>query len=301
MKARVNTNRIFGNVLLYLAAILLVIFILGPLLWVLSASFQLETALFKRPPEWIPENPTIANYRYVFTGEVPQAYEERGLLRSPITQEALFLPQSIGNSFLVAIGVTSANLVLGTLAAYTFAREQFKGHGASYLFILGSRLLPAVVVAVPVYQVVQFLDMLDTKRSLLLLHGAFTLPFTIWVLTLYFQKMPRELEEAALIDGCTRFGALRRVVIPIAAPGLAAVGAFSFLFSYSEFVFALFTTQTMNAKTVPVLTSAIANNPDASYTLIAVGVMLSILPPLALAFIFQRFITSGLVASFGRS
>jgi multiple sugar transport system permease protein len=286
--------------LLYLAALLLFVFVVGPFLWVISASFQLETALFQRPPEWIPSEPTVANYRYIFTGVVPAAYEERGLLRSPITREARLLLPGIGNSFIIALSVTVANLALGTIAAYTFAREKFKGRNASYFFILGSRLLPPVAVAVPIYQVVQILDILDTKRALILLHGAFTLPFTIWVLTLYFQRLPHEIEEAAMIDGCTRFGALRRVVLPMAAPGLAAVGAFSFLFSYSEFVFALFTTQTMNAKTVPVLISAVANNPDASYTLIAVGVILSIFPPLALALIFRRFITSGLVTLLGK-
>jgi multiple sugar transport system permease protein len=139
------------------------------------------------------ENPTAANYRYVFTGEIPSAYG-RGLLRSPI-RGGLFLPQSIGTRFLVAVGVTIVNLVLGTLAAYTFARETFKGRSASYLFILGSRLLPPVAVAIPIYQVVQALNILDTKRALLLLHGAFTLPLTIWVLTLYFQKLPREPER----------------------------------------------------------------------------------------------------------
>lgn len=301
MRSQRGSGNLLERVLLYLAALLLIIFVIGPFLWVVSASFQLETALFKRPPEWIPASPTVANYRYVFTGEVPAAYEERGLLRSPITKEALFLPQSIGNSFVVAILVTIFNLVLGALAAYTFARENFRGRGASYIFILGSRLLPPVALAVPIYQVVQTLNILDTKTALILLHVAFTLPFTTWVLTLYFQKMPRELEESALIDGCTRFGVLWRIVLPLAAPGLAAVGAFAFLFSYSEFVFALFTTQTMNAKTVPVLISAVANNPDASYTLIAVGVILSIFPPLALALIFRHFITSGLVSSLGRS
>ena len=102
------------------------------------------------------------------------------------------------------------------------------------------------------------------------------------------------------MDGATRFGLLRHIVLPLAAPGLTAVGAFAFLFSYSEFLFALFTTQSINAKTVPVLIAAVANNPDTSYTLISVGVILSIIPPLIVALIFRRFITSGLAASFSR-
>ena len=161
----------------------------------------------------------------------------------------------------MAISVTGINLIFGTLAAYTFAREKFPGRDATFLFILGSRLLPSVAVAIPIYMIVNLVDMLDTKRALVVLHTAFTQPFTVGVLTLYFRKLPHEIEDAALIDGCTRFGVLRHVALPLAAPGLAAVGAFAFLFSYSEFVYSLFTTQSINAKTVSVITSSIATNP----------------------------------------
>jgi multiple sugar transport system permease protein len=286
--------------LLCAAGLVLALAILLPFLWAFSASLQTESALFERPPHWIPDPPTTENYNYVFTGEVPQAYEARGLLRSPVTQEARTLPDGLRNSFVVAFFVVLINLVLGTLAAYTFARERFRGGQTAFLFILGSRLLPAVAVAIPIYMILRELDLLDTKLALALVHSAFTLPFTIWVLTLYFQSLPREMEEAARVDGASRFGALRYVVLPLAAPGLAAVGAFAFLFSYSEFMFALLTTSTTNAKTVPVMISAISVNPDASYTLIAVGIVLSIAAPMALAIVFRRYITSGLVASLTR-
>jgi multiple sugar transport system permease protein len=288
------------KVLLVGAGLVLALMILVPFLWALSASLQTESALFERPPHWIPDPATTENYNYVFTGEVPQAYEVRGLLRSPVTQEARTLPEGLRNSFVVAFFVVLLNLVLGALAAHTFARERFRGSQTAFVFILGSRLLPAVAVAIPIYMILRELGLLDTKLALVLVHSAFTLPFTIWVLTLYFQSLPREMEEAARVDGATRFETLRYVVLPLAAPGLAAVGAFAFLFSYSEFMFALLTTSTTNAKTVPVMISAISVNPDASYTLIAVGIVLSIAAPMALALVFRRYITSGLVASLTR-
>jgi multiple sugar transport system permease protein len=288
------------KVLLVGAGLVLALMILVPFLWALSASLQNESALFERPPHWIPDPATTENYNYVFTGEVPQAYEARGLLRSPVTQEARTLPDGLRNSFVVAFFVVLLNLVLGALAAHTFARERFRGSQTAFVFILGSRLLPAVAVAIPIYMILRELDLLDTKLALVLVHSAFTLPFTIWVLTLYFQSLPREMEEAARVDGATRFETLRYVVLPLAAPGLAAVGAFAFLFSYSEFMFALLTTSTTNAKTVPVMISAISVNPDASYTLIAVGIILSVAAPMALALVFRRYITSGLVASLTR-
>jgi multiple sugar transport system permease protein len=286
--------------LLVAAGLVLAVAILLPFLWAVSASLQTESELFERPPHWLPQPATTENYKYVFTGDVPQAYEVRGLLRSPVTQEARTLPEGLRNSFIVAFFVVLINLVLGAMAAYTFARERFRGSQAAFVFILGSRLLPAVAVAIPIYMILRELGLLDTKLALVLVHSAFTLPFTIWVLTLYFQSLPREMEEAARVDGATRFAALRYVVLPLAAPGLAAVGAFAFLFSYSEFMFALLTTSTTNAKTVPVMISAISVNPDASYTLIAVGIILSVAAPMALALVFRRYITSGLVASLTR-
>ncbi len=294
---RVDSRR---GAILYLCAILLAFYILAPFLWSLIASIELETELFIKPTHFIPQQPTFANYLYVFTGQIPAEYAERGLLRSPITQEARFIPQGLANSFTVALSVTVINLIFGTLAAYTFARERFRGKTAAYFFVLGSRLLPAVAVAIPIYIIMKNLNLLDTKLGLVLMHSAFTLPFSIWVLTLYFQSLPSEIEDAALIDGCDRFGVLKNIVVPIAAPGLAAIGAFAFLFSYNEFLFALFTTQSLNSKTIPVMISAIGSNPDASYTLIAVGITLSIIAPIALALVFRRYIVSGLVTSFGR-
>ncbi len=280
-----------------LAGALLAVVILLPFLWALSASLQTESALFERPPSWVPTPATTGNYNYVFTGQIPQEYQQRGLLRSPVTQEARLLPWGLQKSLLIAVGVLAINLGLGTLAAYTFAREKFRGSKPALMFVLGSRLLVPMAVAIPIYIILRTLGLLDTKLALVLVHSAFTLPFTIWVLSLYFASLPKELEEAALVDGCTRFEALRHVVLPLAAPGLAAIGVFSFLFSYNEFLFALLTTSSIESKTIPVMISAISVNPDASYTLISVGIILSIFAPLVVALVFRRHIISGLVSS----
>ncbi len=282
---------------LYVLAVILAAVIVGPFLWPVSASLQHEGALFSQPPPFMPDPVSLANYDYVFTGKVPQEYETGGLLRSRITQEARVIPAGLLNSFLVSLGVVALNLVVGTLAAYTFARERFRGHTSSFVFILGSRLLPAIAVAIPIFMILRQVGLLDTKLGLVLIHAAFTLPFTIWVLTLFFRSLPTDMEEAALVDGCGRLGALRYVAIPLALPGLAAVGAFSFLFSYNEFLFALLTTASPKAKTIPVVIASIAGNPDSSFTLIATGIVLAIVAPMALALAFRRYIVSGLVAS----
>ncbi len=293
----VLTRKRVTGFLVNLAALLVLIYIVGPFLWVAIASFQGENELLRKPPSFIPQNPTLDNYNYVFTGKIPTAYEVKGQLRSRISQEARLIAPALKNSFIVALVVTVVNLSLGSLAAYTFARLRFRGKNLSYNFILGSRLVPAMAVAIPYYVIVQTLGLLDTYWSMVLVYMALTLPFTIWFLSLYITNIPQEMEEAALIDGCTRFGALTRVVAPMAVPGLVAAAAFSFMSSYNEFLFARFLTQSIKSQTGPVIIASVAGNPDASYSLISVCVTLALIPPLILALALRRWLTEGLSAS----
>jgi multiple sugar transport system permease protein len=293
-------RRRIATVFYAVAGVILALVILIPFLFAVSASLQTESELIRRPPPIVAPHPTIDNYDYVFTGAVPSAYASKELLRGTVTKDVRQIPKGLRNSFIVAAGTVLINLLFATLAAYTFARERFRGRQAAFVFLLGSRLLPSVAVAVPIYVALRNLGLLDSKLGLVLIYSAFTLPFSIWVLTLYFQSLPVEIEEAARVDGCTRLETLRHVVLPLAAPGLAAIAAFSFLFSYSEFLFALFTTETAHAKTIPVIIASVSVNPDASYTLIAVGIVLSMIAPIGFALVFRRYITSGLVASLTR-
>ena len=146
----------------------------------------------------------------------------------------------------------------------------------------------------------QRLELLDTYRALILVYLAFTFPFTIYFLSVYFRYLPAEVEEAALLDGCTRFSTLLRVVVPCAVPGLVAAAAFAFMTPYNEFLFALLLTQTIAAQTMPVLLAAVATNPAVSHALLASCVILAIIPPALLAVVLRRYLTSGLVASVAR-
>ncbi|MDR7522596.1 MAG: carbohydrate ABC transporter permease [Armatimonadota bacterium] len=297
MKA--NSPRLPMRVGLLLAGLAIAIFVLGPIVWFLDSSFQYDWELFTVPPRFIPTQPTLDNYRYIITRVPPPSYAG-GVMGRRASGEALSIIPALQNSFIVATSVMVLNLLFSTLAAYTYARLRFRGRDLTYGFILTSRLIPAISVAIPLFVLIQRLGLLDTKASLVLVYVSFTLPFTMWFLMKYFAYLPPEVEEAALIDGCTRFGALGRVVVPMAAPGLAAAAAFAFMGAYSEFLYALFLTRTMTSKTAPVVLVATAINHDVSFALSFAALVLSIIPPVLFALVFRSFITRGFVGALGR-
>jgi multiple sugar transport system permease protein len=281
------------------AGLLLLAFLLGPVLWMVDSSFQLDWELFTVPPHFIPKQPTLDNYRYILTRVAPPSYTGE-ITGRRASGEALSLIPALKNSFLVSATVMAVNLIFSTLAAYTYARLRFRGRDLTYGFILTSRLLPAIAIAIPVFVLIDRLGLLDTKLALILVYVALTLPFTLWFLMKYFGFFPPELEEAAMLDGCSRFGALTRIVVPIAAPGLAAAAAFAFMGSYSEFLFGLFLTRTMASKTAPVVLVATAINHDVSLALSFAALVLSIIPPVLFALVFRSYITRGFAGVLAR-
>jgi multiple sugar transport system permease protein len=289
-----NTYKIIKSIFLNLLVILLVIYIAGPFLWVMSASFQGENELLKKPASFIPENATTDNYRYVFTGQVPTAYEVTGQLRSRISQEARLIAPALKNSFIIALSVLLINLLFATPAAYAFARLRWKYRTGIYNFILGSRLMPAMAIAIPYYVIIQSLKLMNTHLSLILVHSALTIPFSIWFLTMYITNIPREMEEAGLVDGCNYFQVLQKIVVPMIMPGLVAASAFAFMTSYNEFLFARFLTTSIVSQTGPVIISSISGNPDVSYSLISVCLTLAMIPPILLAITMRKWLTEGL-------
>lgn len=291
---RMKPRALINSIVLNLLVLLLIVYIAGPFLWVMSASFQGENELLSKPPSFIPKNPTTDNYRYVFTGQVPTAYAVTGQLRSRISQEARLIAPALANSFIIAVCVLLINVLFATPAAYAFARLRWRFKGGIYNFILGSRLMPAMAVAIPYYIIIQSLKVMNTRLSLMLVYSALTIPFSIWFLTLYITNIPREMEDAGLVDGCNYFQVLTKVVVPMIVPGLVAASAFAFMTSYNEFLFARFLTTSIASQTGPVIIASIAGNPDASYSLISVCLTLGMIPPVILAITMRKWLTQGL-------
>ena len=154
--------------------------------------------------------------------------------------------------------------------------------------------MPAMAIAIPYYVIIQSLKLMNTQLSLILVHSALTIPFSIWFLTLYITNIPRDIEEAGLVDGCNYLQVLRNIVVPMIMPGLIAASAFAFMTSYNEFLFARFLTTSIASQTGPVIISSISGNPDASYSLISVCLTLAMIPPIILAITMRKWLTEGL-------
>jgi ABC-type glycerol-3-phosphate transport system permease component len=284
------------RVVIYGGAALLAFFWFAPFVLVAIGSVIQEVNLLSFPPDWFAGPPTLAAYDYIFTGDVPASFEQRGALRSMVSNEVRDVPRAVLNSFVVAGAVMLVNLVFGSLAAYAFARVRFPGKRAAFNFVLMSRLVPSVALAVPYYVIVQQLGWLNTYRSLIAIHSVLTLPFTTLILTLYFRGLPPEIDEAAQVEGASPWRVLKDITLPLALPSLVGAGLFAFMLSYSEFLFGLFLTTTRERRTLPVLLGSLSANTDVTWSMLMASITLGLIPTLLLAFPVWRLMVRGLTA-----
>jgi multiple sugar transport system permease protein len=231
------------------------------------------------PPEWFPVNPTLKHYRAAF-------------IERPFLQYAL-------NSLIIAVSTTLISVVLGTLAGYALARFQYPGrwrHQISF-WILSTRMMPPIVTIIPLYLAFNYLNLLNTKLAVVIAYTAFNLPFATWMMKSYFQDLPVELEEAAMVDGDTRWGAFRRVALPLARPGLAATAIFCLIISWNEFLLALILTLTERSQTLPIGIAGRVTQFHTYWGEISATGFTACIPIMIFAFIVQKHLVRGL--SFG--
>ena len=200
-----------------------------PIAWAILMSFKTRVDALSMPPKWL-FTPTVENYKAVWG-------------------DGRFLGYTV-NSLIIALVSTSVGILLGVPAAYVLARQRFKGQKTLLLAILATRMVPPVAFVIPFFIIFTRLRLNDTHFAVMVLHLTIILGYVIWMMRSYFMDIPREIEEAALVDGCSVWQTFTRVVLPISAPGLATSAIFSFIFSWNEFLYAMVLT-TINAKTVP--------------------------------------------------
>jgi ABC-type glycerol-3-phosphate transport system permease component len=239
--------------------------------------------------------PTLAYYKYIFLGIVPQVYEERAAMRGMITQEARQIPNSMLNSAIIALSVMGVNILCGSMAAYAFARVRFRGKSATFLGIVMCRLLPAAALAVPFYLIVQAMGLLDTKVAIIMVHSLLTLPFTVLILSVFFRRIPVDIEEAATVDGASRIQVFAKITLPLSAASMVATGLFAFMLSYSEFLYSLILSGTERTRTLSVAMAALSTNTDVAWGMLMAGVFITLIPSLVLAIVVWKFVVEGII------
>jgi multiple sugar transport system permease protein len=260
------------RLLVHALVVVLVALVLAPFLWLLRMSFQTNAQIFAFPPRlWFA--PTLSNYAALWHGDFPHSFE---------------------NSTVVSVVSTVVAMVVGVPAAYALARMRARSDMLS-LWIIASRLAPPTAFAIPYFLLYRDLHLLDTRTGLIAIYLTFNLSLVIWLMRPFFETTPRALEEAAWIDGASHWQALLRVVLPTAAPGLAATAILCFIFSWNDFFFALILTRSQ-AMTAPVAVVNFMNYAGWEWGRIAAGGTLVMLPVLVFSLLVRRFLISGLTA-----
>ena len=296
-----KSPRLGRRALLFAASLLFSFYVLAPVAWLVSSSFQSEAEITSVPPHWLPHQPTAENFAAIFKAkETVVTYENR---RQGDSATGGFIPSTaknllpgMWNSLIVALAVVVLNLLVSVPAAYALAKIRFIGRTSSIYFMLTSRVIPDIALVVPFFLFVQKLGLLDNLLSLVITYLAITVPFSIFILTGYFESLPDELDKAARVDGCSRFQTMTLVFLPLALPSLVAVVLFTFLTSWNEFLLALMFTQTPASQTMPIVVASFTSDFTISFSFINAAGVLAIVPPVIIAILFERYIVSGLTA-----
>jgi multiple sugar transport system permease protein len=259
--------------LTYVGLAAALVFFLAPFVWIVTTSLKGNEDFFAFPPVWIPSEPSLAHYVGLFTRASGLRY---------------FL-----NSLLISSLSMLAALVVSLPTAYSIARWRFGG-GLLSTFLLVLRMLPAIALIIPIYVMYRALGLTNSYLGLVIVYTVIYIPFAVWLLVGFLRDFPIEIEEAALIDGCSRVRALVAVVVPIIAPGLAVVALFAFIATWNEFLFAVVLTG-IETKTMMVLvTTYTSGGTDMFYGEASASVVLGVLPAFAVAFLLQRYLVKGL-------
>ena len=288
-------KNLLKKIMIYICAVVLFIYCVGPLFLTLLGGVIPDKALLSVPPRWFSISPTLDFYKYIFLGKIPESYEVRGALRGMISAEARQIPIAMKNSIIIGLFVMGINILFGSMAAYAFSRIRFKGKKLTFLFIIMCRLLPAATLVVPFYLIIQSFGLLNTILSVVMVHSIFTLPFTVLILTIFFRKIPVSIEESAIIDGAGPLKILTKIYLPLSAGPVMATGLFSFMLSYSEYMYSLILTGTEATRTVPVVMAALSTNPDVAWGMLMACVFITLVPTLVLVIFIWRFVVEGIL------
>lgn len=249
---------------------------LFPIYWMIATSFKLDAEMYTINPTFFPIKPTLRNFTLLFKNQ-------------PFATQ-------LWNSFFISGFVTMLSVAFGALAAYSLTRLRYPGRDVISGAVFFVYLVPASLLVIPMYILIDYLDLVDTYSSLILAYLTFTVPFSTWMMKGYFETIPVDLEEAAMVDGASRLVALIRITLPLAGPGLVAAAIFTFTLSWNEYLFALVFISEADLKTAPVGLAALINQDVFLWGQIMAGAMIMSIPIVTLYILAQRFVVTGLTA-----
>jgi multiple sugar transport system permease protein len=259
------------SALWYAASLALLVDFLFPIYWMVAVSLKAPEEIFRSPPIWFPRSPQLTSYRSLIAdGDV----------------------RAIGNSIVIAGVSTIIAMALGIACAYGMVRYRTGGDNLR-LWVLSQRFLPPIAIVLPVFFAYSYFGLSDSFPGLILLYTAFALPYVVWMMSGYLEEVPREIEESALVDGCSPLGVLWRIVVPIARNGIVATAIFAFIYSWNEFLFALVLTRT-NVITYTVQISQYFGPQSTCWAKIAAMSVLGTLPVLLTVLFLQRYLARGI-------
>lgn len=250
-----------------------------PGLWIVLSSLRPTVEIMAKPPVWIPQEITLDAYRAMFGG---------------VGQGGIPIWDYFRNSLIVSVTSTVIALAIGMSGGYAFARFRFRGKSGAFLGLMLTRSVPGIALSLPLFIVYSRVGIIDTHFGLILTYVALNVPFTIWLIDGFFRQVPRDLAEAAQIDGCTRWQAFWQVEFPLAGPGIASAGIFSFLTCWNEYALASQLTRSVNSKTLPVGLLDYTSEFTIDWRGMCALAVIMILPALALTFAIQKHLVSGL-------
>jgi multiple sugar transport system permease protein len=269
------------KVFIYLGVLAVLSFTLTPIFVLLMATFSSSGDLNSKSLHFLPAHFTLQNYVHIFSGEASDGSVPPFL-------------KALRNSLIVSICTTFFTLLIGTFAAYAYARFRFKGKNKWLVTVLGFRMVPEIVLLIPLYVIFARAEMINKLESLILILTAFNLPFAIWMLQGFFKSIPEAIEESAQMDGMSRMGILIKFILPLSRPGLIATAVFVFLMAWDEFMFSSIFTSTYDAKTLTVAISEFSKRGMVDFGMQITGGLLASLPPIILALFFQKYVVNGL-------
>lgn len=264
------------SIFILITILIALIFTLTPIIWLLSTSLKDPSEMFTFPLKLIPSVFVWGNYIHIWQRIPFGAY--------------------VTNSIIMAAYSTAVALMISTFAAYVFSRFRFKGKDALLQLILMSQMFPAVLLLIPIFIYIKTLGLLGTYSGLMITYLTFLVPFSTWALTNFLEGIPVDLDEAALIDGCTRSNILFRVLLPVSLPGLISVGTYCFLTSWNEFIYAMVFMGDQQKWTLPVGLNALTSQFASDWGLLTAGGIICLVPAILVVLFLQRYLIAGLMA-----